>query len=338
MMPRRSFFHLALVFVLLALTFVLAIAADSGRAAAQPVPPNSAWFTAPPGSSAARPACPDPNQWVLLYWGGQNQAGIATAAAGCPNADRFWANQSGRWLGFSPANPQASDVWSLDTGVAAFVHGASGQTGARPCPTDPAVCTFAADLNRAVLGGDSVWIWDRARFTEVECPGGTPQGLGGPFPLCDGAQPGERRSGIQVAYLSSEGTVVSREGLANAIRSWIGGADPAASDEFGTGAPRLYSLGCPLTQTAPGPRCPEQLSVVFSQRPRGIPWRSQLIFYVRQPAGGGPAQITDVAIGPVLPEDQLPPILRGGNSSAIFSPQGYAPFGTYLPWTPEAMP
>lgn len=91
--------------------------------ATQTVPSDSAWFSAPPGSTAARPTCPDPNQWTLLYWGGQNEAGIAAAAQGCPNAGRYWANQGGRWLGYSPANPQASDVWSLQTGVAVFVLG-----------------------------------------------------------------------------------------------------------------------------------------------------------------------------------------------------------------------
>jgi hypothetical protein len=302
--------------------------------AAPLVPQNSAWFTAPPGSAGARPTCPDPNQWLLLYWGGENELSVMLAAQTCPAADRYWANQGGRWLGYSPASPQASDVWSLQTGVAVFVHGASGQTGPGACPIDPAVCTFAAEMDRALQTGDVAAISSRALFREFQCPGGTVQGLGGPFPLCEGASQGERRQGIIIGYLSSEGTVVSEEGLRNALRTWAAGATPTASDEFGTGASRVYSLGCPLTQTVPGPACPEQFSVVFSQRRQGVPVRSQLILFVRRPASGGPAQITDVAIGPILPEDQLPTVLRGGNSPAIFSPQGYAPFGTYYAWTP----
>lgn len=74
------------------------------------------------------PLCPDPNQWLLLYWRG-SEVKIADAAAACAGADRFWANVGGRWLGYGTTAPAgANDDFSVVTGQALFVHGAAQGT------------------------------------------------------------------------------------------------------------------------------------------------------------------------------------------------------------------
>lgn len=81
------------------------------------------WLSGPPVSASAVPLCPEPGQWLLLYWAGP-AVSIDQAAHPCPTADRFWSSgQDGRWVGFSPALPQASDLWTMLPGVVAFVHG-----------------------------------------------------------------------------------------------------------------------------------------------------------------------------------------------------------------------
>lgn len=88
---------------------------------------ESPWLHGPPGGISVT-RCPDPGQWLLLYWGAP-PASIAEAALGCPNADRFWMRRGTVWLGFYPALPQASDNWIVQTGEASFVHGAVPAAG-----------------------------------------------------------------------------------------------------------------------------------------------------------------------------------------------------------------
>jgi hypothetical protein len=98
---------------------------------------QAAWLSGPPGASSASPKCPDPNQWYLLYWGG-TPSSIDQAARACAEADRFWSSQGGKWLGYNPAVPQASDTWTTTTGEAAFVHSGNHQVQA---PSTPAYVT-----------------------------------------------------------------------------------------------------------------------------------------------------------------------------------------------------
>lgn len=81
------------------------------------------WLDRPPGTAAVTLVCPGSGQWLLLYWGSGDTVPIATAAAICANADRYWTNREGRWLGFSKDTPSASDVWNVTWGEAHFVHG-----------------------------------------------------------------------------------------------------------------------------------------------------------------------------------------------------------------------
>ena len=109
---------------ILALLFVV-LFGGAISAQAPPAQPGQ-WLDRPPGGADGTPSCPAAEQWLLVYWGGAEQAFIATAANACPNANLYWSNRGGRWFGFARAAPAASDDWEILAGEAAFVHGAGG--------------------------------------------------------------------------------------------------------------------------------------------------------------------------------------------------------------------
>jgi hypothetical protein len=202
--------------------------------------------------------------------------------------------------------------------------------GPTVCPADPSVCAFATALDRALVSGDFRTLASRNAPQDFTCPGPQSRGPGDPFPLCTGAAPGERRTGFSVARFASEGEVHSETQYQDYLRRWATSATPAASDAFGTGAIRLYSLGCP----AEGP-CKDRFSVVFSAlRPAGgaAPQREQLVFYAEQPAGGEPRIVWTIT-GLLFPGQGLEAALRGGTAS-IAAPRGFPPATAFRPWNP----
>ena len=80
------------------------------------------WQDQPPRGPRLTSVCPQPGQWLLLYWG-SGSLQIASIAGACPSADRYWTNREGRWLGFSPDAAGASDTWTVSYGEAHFIHG-----------------------------------------------------------------------------------------------------------------------------------------------------------------------------------------------------------------------
>jgi hypothetical protein len=115
-----------------------------------PAPPSrNQWLSRPPSGSDATPTCPSSGLWQLLYWGGADSTPIAGASEGCTTitllslppqyvcgdgtrateasrcseADLYWVNRSGRWLGYSKITPDVSDTWSVARGEAHFLHG-----------------------------------------------------------------------------------------------------------------------------------------------------------------------------------------------------------------------
>jgi CSLREA domain-containing protein len=86
-------------------------------------PPDSFWADRPPAAGSTGGACPQPRQWLLVYWAGSDGTTIASAVSGCPSSDAAWVNREGRWLGYAPAAPQGSDTWTLNHGEAHFLHG-----------------------------------------------------------------------------------------------------------------------------------------------------------------------------------------------------------------------
>ena len=90
------------------------------------------------------------------------------------------------------------------------------------------------------------WLsWSRPDFV---CDGPVARGLGAPHPLCDGSLTGEQRPGYPYGNYGSEGTALSAEQYAGLLRRQLAVLnsliDPAASDEYGSGALRVLTVGC----------------------------------------------------------------------------------------------
>jgi len=125
---------------------------------------------------------------------------------------------------------------------------------------------------------------------EYACPGAGPAGAGAPYPLCNDATAGERRTGYAVAALQSEGSVEPREGLVLLLGRWVTGDGVPATT---TAQPRvgLASVGCPLVADAAD--CSERFAVVL-MRGDGI---GLLRFGVQRDDPGNAPRITQTITG-----------------------------------------
>ncbi len=187
------------------------------------------------------------------------------------------------------------------------------------CPLVRDACALAAFLQTRLASGDLESVATANRIESFTCPGTPAQGIGGPFPLCDGAFGGEKRLGVQMNRRYSEGFVVSPEEYQRILRQLLQAADANASDAYGTGALRLYSLSC-LDQAAAPVSCP-RFAVIFSSilRPTAIPrvgivpGREILAFMAETPNGVGNAAIFSTWTGIIQPgEGDI--MLRGGGT------------------------
>ena len=91
---------------------------------------------------------------------------------------------------------------------------------------------FARTFAPLVAARDYAGMFAIAEPESVTCPGAEPQGLGGPFPLCDGAAEGEVRQGFQVTLAGSEGQVRSEAQM------------PVIFDNYALDTAELGSIGC----------------------------------------------------------------------------------------------
>jgi hypothetical protein len=194
--------------------------------------------------------------------------------------------------------------------------------GQGKCPVASEVCSFAQTVERAVKASDFSAIIANAGTSEYTCPAIPPQGLGGPYPLCDKALGGEKRQGIRIAYLESEGVIVKTQGMREALERWARAETPSATDEFGTGASRLYSIGCPGDAST----CGEKFALVFSQVRPPVSYRIQMVLYFERRAGS--PRLTFAAFGPLLHADRLNAALTGGRVEFV-TPEGWQPVLTF---------
>ncbi len=68
---------------------------------------------------------------------------------------------------------------------------------------------FAARIAGLISAGDVDELLSLSEPVTFTCPGPTPQGAGGPFPLCNGAAPGEERQGYITAVDASEAETIT---------------------------------------------------------------------------------------------------------------------------------
>lgn len=102
------------------------------------------------------------------------------------------------------------------------------------CPVDPGTCAIAQRLIDGIAAGDVDGLVRMGSPIEATCPFPRPQGLGGPYPLCEDASfNGEIRTG----YVWSSG---SHGGLADEVRF------RKDLTELATSHPPLRSIGCAI--------------------------------------------------------------------------------------------
>src|SRR6266511_1870988 len=135
------------------------------------------------------------------------------------------------------------------------------------CTLDTAVCNVAASALKAVRTKDYEWLLQNSQPKPYTCPGPSLRALGGPFPLCTGAAPGERRPGYAIAFLESEGAIYDINAYKAELQRFLDTPLATAADQYGPAATTLYSIACPAE---PMP-CRDRFAIVFSQRPAAIP-------------------------------------------------------------------
>jgi hypothetical protein len=136
-----------------------------------------------------------------------------------------------------------------------------------------------------LLAGDFDGLLAGAAASDYVCDGSDGRiGLGGPFPLCDGGAAGEHRQGYLWGHLGSEGSVYSAAQYVAALRTWLASADLLASDQLGSGMPRLLGLACRGSDN-----CATAFTIVLSKlqaTPR-VALRFVLLLYGVVDAAGG---------------------------------------------------
>lgn len=244
-----------------------------------------------------------PSRWILVAVA----AAMATFVIACGGD------------GDDETAPTATAAPASPTTAAASPTAQAGQ-----CPVAADLCTFAATVERN-LQSDLSQVVALARAQSYNCPATRPQGLGGPYPLCD-QTPGQTRQGFPVAYLSSEGQIVDTQGLRDAINRWLQqGAGATGSDRFGPAATNLYTIGC-----AAGPLpCGNQFVLVFSQLQPNVPTRINLILYFERAQAGAQPALVYAAIGPLLQPGEEQAALAGGAYSGLTVPQAWPPIATF---------
>ncbi|HZU78248.1 MAG TPA: hypothetical protein VFA70_15880 [Dehalococcoidia bacterium] len=208
-------------------------------------------------------------------------------------------------------------------------------TTSGPCPLEQDACDFAATLNRAWLGGaDAAFLAQLAPQTYT-CSGPAAQGLGGPYPLCDGSIAGEQRSGYPLENLGSEGVVLSAAQYRDFLQRVRSQAAPTLNDAAGDGALRLVTLGC-AGQASDAAACPEHFTVVFSALKRAPAPLGQIRYaylFTVQRLSSQEFRVTDTAVGAT---PMLVPIetVRGGTTDAGLLNLTSRGAMTFYPWVP----
>jgi hypothetical protein len=188
--------------------------------------------------------------------------------------------------------------------------------GSGGCPLTADVCALA-DTVRSMLEGHEVGrLIDQAMAQQFECLGPNPVGLGGPYPLCDGSIPGERRSGYPIGFLGSEGGVLSVDQYREFLTDWLANVSPSSSDDKGPGTVRLLTIGCPLSAVSAGQPCETDARLVFSSiQDRGYvtgPTRSILALTARRSSPTAPFVVVQTLVG--LAVAAPPAMLSGGEA------------------------
>lgn len=108
-----------------------------------------------------------------------------------------------------------------------------------PAPTPPSgLFEFAETIDRALVLGDTD-LTERTKFATYICPGNYFPAAG---PNCTESAQGEGVYAIDIGAYGSEGDIYDAPSYGRYLTDWIYDALREASDEFGSGAPRVYAI------------------------------------------------------------------------------------------------
>lgn len=128
---------------------------------------------------------------------------VAAGIAGCGGGDP--ASSGGASTTVSPTTPS-----SVPSNASSSTPPASSvPDGTFDCGDYPHQCGAIDQLSKLLAEG-SPDLRLRLVTTDRTCPGPAPEGLGGPYPLCNGASPGETRAGFTF-YNDVQGFAVSTD-------------------------------------------------------------------------------------------------------------------------------
>jgi hypothetical protein len=114
----------------------------------------------------------------------------------------------------------------------------------RDCPWGDASCVLALGIERALQANNVDAVLEFMATRLFICPGGSPEGAGGPYPLCDGAEKDTGRTGLFFGRRYSEGGAMSLEGIRSLVQRFLDDIDANAKDTVGDGRLRLYAFSC----------------------------------------------------------------------------------------------
>lgn len=217
---------------------------------------------------------------------------FAAALAGCDSDD----------------SPQPTPTATTATSTATALP-----TPPEACPAGPELCDFALEIQRRMWEADFSWFDDKTGLQPFTCPVPGTMGMGGPFPICNGAVEGEVRQGVRIRRLQSDGGTVEASivpELRHAILDGGHGLGPFLD------APQIAGFHCPGTPAAPD--CRER-AVVFFEGAAHLPVR--II--------GRTWRIAALQFGHFA-ED--PSVFSSGGAMP-FPDQALEP-GVYMPWKP----
>lgn len=202
---------------------------------------------------------------------------------------------------------------------------ASGHASAG-CPVGPDACAFATRLDGWLRTGDYEPIIDRLDLKEYICPDDPERaGLGAPLPLCEGSRPGERRTGVDIIRLGSEGGAGDPAYVRTQLRR-LGPLQPA-------------TIGCDSVVRASA-GCRDSFVVVYAApacaADDACPARGLVIFPIVLGSDGRYRFVTIIGTIVALVGSAF---VEGGTSTRVATPivPGTGPFVSLFSWNPKGV-
>lgn len=190
------------------------------------------------------------------------------------------------------------------------------------CPVAGNACDATTELLVLLKEGHPELV-NHVLLSDFECPGPQATGLGGPWPLCDGAPSGEVRRGFKLTFYA-EPVTVSAERLRTFYLDRLSDAGTQDTDWS------VRSIACEETREA----CDASFLLTFglvAADGQLASLSAALLFEVRLDAGA--TWMITRAMLPYLSPELASPFLFGGAPGADtgFFTRG---FGEFLPWQP----